>query len=252
MSISVCPLSIVPVRKEPSDRAEMVSQWLFGETADLLERQEKWSLLRFHHDGYQGWVDNKQQRASEHRAEAASARCIDPFTSITSAQGPLLLPFGSILSSFSQGKFSVNGVQVAFTGNTTRSLTGSPVERLLALTDRWLNAPYLWGGRTPAGVDCSGLTQMLFMAAGVVLPRDAWQQAELGAAVELADQANPGDLAFFDNAEGRIVHVGIMLNDRRILHASGYVRIDTLDHQGIVNAQDGTYSHQLRMLKRVV
>jgi cell wall-associated NlpC family hydrolase len=244
----ICPLSIVPVRKEPSDRAEMVTQWLFGETADLLERQDKWSLLRFHHDGYQGWVDNKQLRATDNTTAASAVRSIDSFTSVATDKGPLLLPFGAVLDSFAQGH---NGEHIASTGNTTRSLTGTPVERLLSLTDRWLNAPYLWGGRTPAGVDCSGLTQMLFMAAGVLLPRDAWQQAELGAPVELVDLAIPGDLAFFDNAEGRIVHVGIVLADRRILHASGQVRIDALDHQGIYNAQDGRYSHQLRMLKRV-
>lgn len=252
MSLVVCPLSIVPVRKEPSDRAEMVSQWLFGETADLMERQEKWSLLRFHHDGYQGWVDNKQLRSTEHQADASAVRAIDPFTSVNTDQGPVLLPFGSVLGSFAQGLFILSGEQIAFTGNTTRSLVGTPVERLLTMTDRWLNAPYLWGGRTPAGVDCSGLTQMLYMAAGVILPRDAWQQAELGVNVELVDLAVPGDLAFFDNADGRIVHVGIVLTDRRILHASGQVRIDTLDHQGIFNAQESRYSHQLRMLKRLV
>jgi cell wall-associated NlpC family hydrolase len=252
VSLVACPLSIVPVRKEPSDRAEMVSQWLFGETADLLERQEKWSLLRFHHDGYQGWVDNKQLRATDITAAASAVRSIDAFMSVATDKGPLLLPFGAVLDSFAQGQFTLHGAQVAFTGNTTRTLTGTPVERLLALTDRWLNAPYLWGGRTPAGVDCSGLTQMLFMAAGMMLPRDAWQQAELGSNVELVDLAEPGDLAFFDNAEGRIVHVGIVLPEGRILHASGHVRIDTLDHQGIFNAQNGTYSHQLRMLKRLV
>ncbi len=230
----------------------MVSQWIFGETADLLERQEKWSLLRFHHDGYQGWVDNKQWRATEQRADASAVRSIDPFIPVRTAQGPVLLPFGSVLSFFSQGFFTLNGEQVAFPGNTTRTAMGSSVERLMSLTDHWLNAPYLWGGRTPAGVDCSGLTQMLFLAAGVVLPRDAWQQAELGETVELVDLAIPGDLAFFDNAEGRIVHVGIVLGDRRILHASGQVRIDALDHQGIFHAQDGRYSHQLRMLKRVI
>ncbi len=229
----------------------MVSQWLFGETADRLERNEKWSLLRFHHDGYQGWVDDKQVRVTDHRSEAFAVRSIDPFNNLATPEGPLHLPFGSVLDSFSQGRFLLNGEQVAFTGNTTRSLLGTAVERLLSLTDRWLNAPYLWGGRTPAGVDCSGLTQMLFMVAGFQLPRDAWQQAELGSTVELVDLAIPGDLAFFDNAEGRIVHVGIVLTDRRILHASGQVRMDTLDHQGIFNAQDGKYSHQLRMLKRV-
>ncbi len=251
MSLVICPLSIVPVRKEPSDRAEMVSQWLFGETADVLEHQEKWSLLRFHHDGYQGWVDNKQMRTTSAPSEASSIRAIDPFTRVSTAASSVLLPFGAVLPAYTNGRFTHNGEEVIFTGNTTL-VVGAPMDRLLSLTEHWMNAPYLWGGRTPAGVDCSGLTQMLFMAIGVVLPRDAWQQAERGTAVELVDLALPGDLAFFDNADGRIVHVGMVLADGRILHASGQVRIDMLDHQGIFNAQDGRYSHQLRMLKRVI
>ncbi|MBK8338832.1 MAG: C40 family peptidase [Flavobacteriales bacterium] len=114
----------------------------------------------------------------------------------------------------------------------------------------FLGAPYLWGGRTPSGVDCSGLTQMLFMLMGIYLPRDAFQQAEEGDPVELVDLAEPGDLAFFDNAEGRITHVGIVLPERRILHASGRVRIDALDQEGIFDAEQGKYSHKLRLVKQ--
>ena len=116
----------------------------------------------------------------------------------------------------------------------------------------FLGAPYLWGGRTPSGVDCSGLTQMLFMLMGIYLPRDAAQQAEEGDTVELLDLAEPGDLAFFDNAEGRIVHVGIVLPERRILHASGRVRIDMLDQEGIFNSEEKRYTHKLRLVKRVL
>ena len=134
----------------------------------------------------------------------------------------------------------------------TAQANGTPVMRLLAVMDQWLNTPYLWGGRSPFGVDCSGLTQMLFLVGGIQLPRDAWQQAELGKLVELIDLAATGDLAFFDNEEGRIVHVGIVLENRRILHASGRVRIDNLDQEGIFNASEKKYTHKLRMIKRVV
>ena len=116
----------------------------------------------------------------------------------------------------------------------------------------FLGAPYLWGGRTPNGVDCSGLTQMLFMLMGIYLPRDAAQQAEEGDTVELLDLAEPGDLAFFDNVEGRIVHVGIVLPERRIIHASGRVRIDMLDQEGIFNSEEKRYTHKLRLVKRVL
>ncbi|MBK7084827.1 MAG: C40 family peptidase [Flavobacteriales bacterium] len=134
---------------------------------------------------------------------------------------------------------------------TNVSADGERADLIDAYMHPFLGAPYLWGGRTPTGVDCSGLTQMLFMLMGIYLPRDAYQQAEEGDPVELVDLAEPGDLAFFDNAEGRITHVGIVLPERRILHASGRVRIDALDQEGIFDAEQGKYSHKLRLVKRV-
>jgi gamma-D-glutamyl-L-lysine dipeptidyl-peptidase len=121
----------------------------------------------------------------------------------------------------------------------------------------FMGAPYLWGGRTPSGVDCSGLIQMLYILMGIYLPRDASQQVLEGDAVELLDLCEPGDLAFFENEEGRIVHVGLILTrnddgDLRIAHASGRVRIDRLDHQGIFDQEAGSYSHKLRTIRRVL
>ena len=176
------------MRAEASDRAEMVNQLLLGDTADIIERQEKWSLLRCHYDGYQGWVDNKQ-----------------------------FVPF-----------------------DTAADLA----ERL------FLDTPYLWGGRSTAGIDCSGLTQVCFKAMGVWLPRDASQQVTCGNEVCLCD-IQRDDLAFFHNPEGRIVHVGICLGDGRIIHASGQVRVDTLDTTGIYNERQKTYSHRLHSIRRV-
>jgi hypothetical protein len=247
----ICPLSIVPVRAEPNDRAEQVTQWLFGETADLLERSGKWARLRFHHDGYEGWADVKQIAQADGK-EAKPVRSIEQFLHVNTASGALLVPFGAVLPGYAAGAFRIGRDRLTFPGRTTAQPNGTPVMRILALKDQWLNTPYLWGGRSPFGVDCSGLTQMLFLSGGLKLPRDAWQQAEHGTTVDFIDLATTGDLAFFDNDEGRIIHVGILLEKRRILHASGRVRIDVIDHEGIYNAAEKKYTHRLRVIKRVV
>lgn len=237
----ICPLSIVPVRKEASDRSEMISQWLYGETADVLERREKWSVLKFHHDGYEGWVDNKQMQEHGPADRIPPVRVTDLCAQVATSGGAMHLAFGAVLTP---------ALSSSYTGATSAQLSGSTFERIATVMDRWLNAPYLWGGRTPMGVDCSGLSQMLFGVSGVPLPRDAWQQAEKGMSIPSIDDALPGDLAFFDNEQGRIVHVGIVLPGNKILHASGRVRIDALDRNGINDQQEGRRTHQLRSLRR--
>lgn len=250
MALVRCPLSVVPVRKDPSDRAELVSQWLFGETAEVLGTAPKWALLRFHHDGYEGWVDRKQ---------LAPAGSLDPHTvrsllrteEVHTRSGILDIFFGAVLPSYRDNCFRLGEQKVHFQGRTTNTPVRDRAELCDLFVATWSNAPYLWGGRTPMGVDCSGLSQHFFLAQGQVIPRDAHQQAGLGTTVELIDLARAGDLAFFDNEEGRITHVGIVLTEGRILHASGRVRIDRLDHQGIYDEAAARYSHQLRLVKRI-
>ena len=249
----VCPLSIVPVRKDPSDRAEMVTQWLFGETADVLEKQDKWSLLKFHHDGYEGWADNKQVLECVTPNYDPDLRVIDQTSLVDLGDRQVLLPYGAVLPFYRSGTILWQGHRVPVNALTNPGVgVGERADQIDIYKHPFLGAPYLWGGRTPCGVDCSGLTQMIFILMGIYLPRDAHQQAEDGDTIELIDLAEPGDLAFFDNADGRIVHVGIVLADRKILHASGRVRIDTLDQQGIFNAEEKRYTHKLRVVKRVV
>ncbi len=247
----ICPLSIVPVRKDPSDRAEMTTQWLFGETAEVLERQEKWTRLSFDHDGYEGWVDNKQLLPCDTPNADPDLRVLDQSSIVDLGERQVLLPYGAVLPFYKQGSILFQGKRVpvnALVNHVSSEERGQQIETYM---HPYLGAPYLWGGRTPCGVDCSGFTQMIFMFMGIYLPRDAHQQAEEGDTVELIDLAEPGDLAFFDNTEGRIIHVGIVLPDRRIVHASGRVRIDALDQEGIFNAEEKRYTHRLRTVKRI-
>ena len=251
MTSVICSLSIVPVRKDPSDRSEMTSQWLFGETGEVLERQDKWSRVRFDHDGYEGWVDNKQIAPCLTPNTDPDLRVMDQTSIVDLGDRQVLLPYGAVLPFYTNGAILWQDRRVPVNAVTNQSVAGDRSELIDIYAHPFIGAPYLWGGRTPTGVDCSGLTQMLFMLMGIYLPRDAAQQAEDGDAVDLIDLAEPGDLAFFDNAEGRIVHVGVVLSDRRILHASGRVRIDTLDQQGIFNTELQGYTHQLRLVKRM-
>ena len=253
----ICPLSIVPVRAEPGDRAEMVTQWLFGETAEVLDRKDSWSRLRFDHDGYEGWVDNKQIAPCTTPNIDPDLRVIDQSTIADLGERQVLLPYGAVVPFYEEGSILWDGHRIPVQAVTNHRPDLERADLMELYLHPFLGAPYLWGGRTPSGVDCSGLTQMLFILMGIYLPRDASQQAEEGDPVELLDLSEPGDLAFFENAEGRIIHVGIILtrseeDDLRVAHSSGRVRIDKLDHNGIFNAAAGVDTHKLRMVRRVL
>lgn len=252
----ICPLSIVPVRKDPSDRSEMVTQWLFGETAEVLEQQEKWSRLCFDHDGYEGWVDNKQVVECLSPNLEPDLRVIDQTSLVDLGNRQVLLPYGAVLPFYKDGSILWQDLRVPVSAVTNRNTVGDRSDLVEAYIHPFLGAPYLWGGRTPCGVDCSGFTQLVFMLMGIYLQRDAYQQAEEGDPVEFVDLAITGDLAFFDNEDGRIIHVGIVLRRDKeqpaeIVHASGRVRIDSLDQQGIFDAEAQRYSHRLRLIKRI-
>jgi cell wall-associated NlpC family hydrolase len=233
---------LVPGRREPSDKSEMITQLLFGEEYDVLESQKKWLLIKNKVDQYECWIDKKQHTFISERANLNHI-ISSVFEQIKRGDQIWLLPAGAKVSS---GKFSIGEHRFDFEKNVGQK-SHSPV----SIARQFLGAPYLWGGKSIFGIDCSGLVQVVYSCCGIQLPRDAYQQAEKGQPVDFVETAQAGDLAYFDNEEGRITHVGIMLDGEHIIHASGMVRIDRIDHEGIYNADTQSYSHRLRIVKRV-
>jgi len=249
MNFGICNLSIIPLRSETSDRSELVSQVLYGELFKVLEIRTKWSRVRLDFDNYEGWLDNKQFTliSEEDFSELKSVKSLmssDLVDFITTSENQLLsICLGSNVQSANYFHHIFDGKAISFS---------FPKEHLLETALLYLNTPYLWGGKTPFGIDCSGLTQMVYKLNGYKLLRDASQQSQQGEALSFIEESEPGDLAFFDNSEGNIVHVGIIMSDNYIIHAHGKVRIDRLDHTGIFNMESRSYTHQLRVIKRII
>ncbi|MDR7211105.1 C40 family peptidase [Flavobacterium piscis] len=250
----ICNLAIVPVRSEPSDRSEIVTQLLFGEHIEILERQNQWARIKIQFDDYEGWVDSKQyQIISEANYNLLSNEAIilnaDLIEYITSSDNLLLpIPLGASLSFLNNNE--INTSNFDFEGTKTSGI--KPKSALLNTAFMYLNAPYLWGGKTPFGIDCSGFTQMVYKLNGYKIHRDASQQALEGDPLSFIEESEPGDLAFFDNEEGNIIHVGIIMENNYIIHASGKVRIDRLDHLGIYNPELNKHTHKLRVIKKII
>ena len=249
MQYGIFSLSIVPMRSEPTDKSELVTQILYGEVCKVLEVRKKWSRIRLAFDNYEGWIDNKQfEFISEddytNILTETPVLSTDLVDMVAMEQNTVVsIPLGSTVGSASFLKHT-------FEGNVTSNVF--PKDHLIETALLYLNTPYLWGGKTPFGIDCSGFTQMVYKLNGYRLLRDASQQATQGEALSFIEESEPGDLAFFDNAEGAIVHVGIIMEDHYIIHAHGKVRIDRLDHTGIFNYEERAHTHKLRVIKRII
>ena len=253
MKYGISNLAIVPMRIEAVDQAEMVNQILFGEHFKVLEVRKKWSKVRLAHDSYEGWVCNKQwikiEKDIYKQLEKEVATIAIDILDIISKDHHQPIVIGSILPSYKSGHALINNEMYRFDGLTTAGFTEK--EKLVENALMYLNAPYLWGGRSPLGIDCSGFTQMVYRLQGVDLPRDAYQQAEVGTTLSFVEESEAGDLAFFENNEERITHVGIILENNHIIHASGKIRIDRINQQGIFNKELGTHTHKLRLIKSI-
>lgn len=255
MPYAITVVPIMPLRSEPSHKSEIISQALWGECSEIIATgSDGWVRVKCQFDDYEGWA------TFNHLEIIDEALFNAPYTHYTSGWvnkvllngKPMQVPFGCILKP--------GAAAVTNWGKATVQFEEKPVEigkadvidtdALAAAAFLYLNTAYLWGGKSVFGVDCSGFTQTVFKVSGIHLLRDAYQQATQGETVDFLQEARLGDLAFFDNAEGRITHVGILLNDHEIIHSSGKVRVDPIDNQGITNIDTGVRTHKLRIIKR--
>jgi gamma-D-glutamyl-L-lysine dipeptidyl-peptidase len=244
-----CKVSIAPVRAEASDRSEIVTQLLFGELVEITQVADNWLKIQSFMDGYEGWIDSKQ---IQDLREKEFSRWMDglvvehsEFRLVDGPEGKQLLPKGFFRPSDSEETFSIGK-------STYRFLNEEDVfpSSLIDFALSYLNAPYLWGGKTPFGIDCSGFMQQIHRVFNYQLPRDASQQAEIGQEIDFEDR-EAGDLAFFISDSGNIHHVGLLLNKDEIIHAHGYVRIDDFSSRGITRKIDEVHSHKLHSIKRL-
>lgn len=261
MSYGILTQSITPVRQEPFEYSEIVTQLLFGETFVVIEEHSNWLRIGITHDSYAGWIDRKSSViiSDENFHEMVVNKASSIATKLFSAQAddsdfPIRLCPGSTLYAYNQeaNSFQLAQKNYKILSDPFDALSDNMAQNVERLAKYYMNAPYLWGGRSPYGIDCSGLTQVVFKMAGISLPRNASQQVMLGKTIEFVNQYQLGDLAFFGNEEGNIIHVGIILDNNYIIHSSGFVRIDKLDQQGIFSLIDNKYTHGLRVVKRII
>lgn len=254
----LCPLSIVPVRASAAESSDMISQLLFGELVETLETKGRlWSRVRCQWDNLVGWVATNQLQAitptefdtfHEHFAYN-----LEVMQAVMGADFFLPITLGAQLPNFDGMRFQVADVPYTFSGQAVFPKDITPTSNfILKMARRYLHAPTLNGGRSPFGIDSSGLTQMVFKMGGIRLPREAAQQVFIGETVDFMEQSQAGDLAFFEDRGGRIAHVGILMPNLQIIHSYGKVRIDTIDHFGIYNNEQARYTHRLRVVKRVL
>jgi cell wall-associated NlpC family hydrolase len=256
MNFAVCPLSIVPVRASGNDKSEMLTQLLFGECVEILHHKGKqWFKVRCLNDNTIGWVSTNQLQAimpSEQETFrnyfAFSLEFIQP---IMSADMSRPITIGARLPDFDGMRCTFGEKDYTFSGQAVFPKDLSPsAELIIKFARRYLHAPYLSGGRSPFGIDAGALVQLVFSFVGIVLHRYPEQQVEQGRTVDFVQQAQAGDIAFFQTKNGNITHTGILLPDNKIIHSYGQVRIDRIDHYGIYNEDLKKYTHKLRIVRR--
>lgn len=246
-----CKVSIAPVRSEAKDTSEIVTQILFGELIEVTEKHDNWWKITTMFDNYTGYVDSKQLRKL---SKKETNRWLDGLSYQVNLTSKIKTPWGNQI--IVKGSFLPFMVEESFSiGNDEFKLIDAidtnSSNNLVEIAKDYLNAPYLWGGKTPFGIDCSGFTQQVFRFVEINLPRDASQQIEYGKEVDFTERQS-GDVAFFKNKDGKIIHVGILLNNQQIIHASGQVRIDNYDSQGIIHYTNEFHTHFSAGIRRMI
>ncbi|MCB0636101.1 MAG: C40 family peptidase [Lewinella sp.] len=254
---AICPLSTIPVRHGASHRSEMGSQLLFGEMVEVLEEKGRtWSKVHCLEDDYIGWVASSQLQpvspAEYKHFREHFAYSLDVFHLLMGNEDAMPVTLGAHLPDFDGMRFALGNQDFTFSGQAVFPADIKPGPAMvIKIARKLLNAPFLWGGRSPLGIDSGGLVQLACKIAGYQLPRTPELQVNRGESVDFVEQALPGDIAFFENNQGRISHAGILLPDGKVIHVNEKVRIDTIDHYGIFNYDLGRYTHRLRVVKRI-
>lgn len=258
MVFGICPLSVVSIRNAASHKSELVSQLLFGELFEVLEKKgQKWLKVRCQADNCVGWIAADQAKAltpSEFELyQHQFAYSLELVQAVMGDDHFLPVTLGARLPNFDGLRFQLGESRFTFSGQAVFSEhIEQGADFVLKIARRYLRAPFLWGGRSPFGIDSSGLVQVVYQMAGIALPREPQQQVLIGTTVDFVEQSQPGDLAFFENRVGRIAHAGIILPEERLIHAHGQVRIDRVDHYGIYDEERERYTYRLRLVKRVL
>jgi cell wall-associated NlpC family hydrolase len=253
MDIFICENVFVPLRSGPSHKSEMLSQVLFGEKYRVLDQSGCWLKIETLFDNYMGWIDQDHLQQTEESVAAKGQVLNRSLLCFRNDKTKLVLEAGcEIYNPHFENKTFMVGKDL-FTANDEFNLSFTETTDSFSDTAlKFINSPYIWGGRIPSGIDCSGMTQLVYKIHGIAIPRDSWQQAEKGKGIDFIDETQPGDLVFFDNDRGKITHVGMIFSKGLVIHASGRVRIDSIDHQGIFKPEIKGYSHKLRTIRRIV
>lgn len=253
MKYGINTLSIIPLRKEAREQSEMISQILFGETYTIIEIKEKWIKIKNSFDNYTGWIDKKMH----HPIHSDCFHKKNNNTFITNNicklnKTNIIIPAGSYLPNYDIKNRSFNiDSELYFIDKNAQKITSKHKEDIIISSKCFLGSPYLWGGRTHLGIDCSGFSQIVYKINGINIPRDAKDQINIGIDIVDVESSTIGDLAFFENEDGKIIHVGIICENNTIIHASGKVRIDSIDDKGIYTSI-GNYTHKLNIIKRII
>lgn len=260
MELGICEYAYLPLRAGMSHRSEMVSQVIFGEIFEIISRHSEWTKIRLLHDNYVGWIETITISPIEATAPVSSyvnqryVVCDTPTMMIKNEKNQIFIPKGSLLPQGAQNShsFSIGKNSYYILSDISERPETDIRKQIIADAENLIETPYIWGGRSQWGIDCSGFAQLVFRMSGILLPRDASEQAKIGTTLNFIAEVQPGDLAFFDNDEGHIIHVGIIYSPNEIIHASKKVRIDKIDHHGIYNEELKKYTHRMRVIKNVI